>query len=124
MKLRIQGSSIRLRLKQAEVTALGRDGRVTDHTELPGGLRFSYLLEPADVQAVAVEWQERELRVRIPRPAAEEWVGSEQVGIEASIATQGSDDLRVLIEKDFKCLHKRPGEDESDNYPHPAESES
>ena len=30
----------------------------------------------------------------------------------------GSEDLGILIEKDFQCLHK-PGERDPDAYPHP-----
>jgi hypothetical protein len=43
-----------------------------------------------------------------------DWVESDQVGIEARSDTG----VELLIEKDFKCLH-RSAEQEPDAYPHP-----
>ena len=46
--------------------------------------------------------------VTLPTRAAMQWMESDEPGIEASTGT-----LRLLIEKDFQCLHREaaPGED-------------
>ena len=123
MKLRIQGDSIRLRLKQAEIAELADRGRVVDRMRLPGRAAFTYGCEVGRVSRLSLDWRGFDLWVILPRDVATAWTSSDEVSIEASVALGvDSDELRVLVEKDFRCLHKRVGEDESDNYPHPAES--
>jgi len=49
-----------------------------------------------------------------------EWKEDDKVGFDTVLATGNGEHLRIVIEKDFKCLH--PGknrEPELDNYPHP-----
>ena len=46
---------------------------------------------------------------------AEEWANSDRV----SLVNKSENGISVLIEKDFQCLHKRPDEDESQNFPNP-----
>jgi hypothetical protein len=50
----------------------------------------------------------------VPMQVMTEWVESDQVSIEA-LSQAG---VRVLIEKDFQCLHKSDEQD-PDAYPHP-----
>jgi hypothetical protein len=51
--------------------------------------------------------------VTLPTAVATEWIESDQTGIEASIGA-----LRLLIEKDFQCLHREPASGE-DAFPNP-----
>ncbi len=118
MKLRIQGSSIRLRLKQPEVTTLAETGRVEDRIEIGPGAALTYALETSDVSALSVRLDGSDITVLLPRDQAAEWTDTDNVGLEAELATD-SGTLQVLVEKDFQCLHRRPKEDESDNFPHP-----
>lgn len=120
MKLRIRGNSVRLRLTQSEVAALAAEGEVSERTAFGGGSDFSYALSAdprADrVQAALVGGR---LSVTLPAAVAAEWAASERVGIEAEQPGDAGETLRILIEKDFACLAERPGEDDSDAYPHP-----
>lgn len=50
----------------------------------------------------------------VPKYVMTEWTESDQVSIEA----QSLAGMKVLIEKDFQCLHE-PGEYDPDAYPHP-----
>lgn len=120
MKLRVRGNSVRLRLEQAEVEAFGRDGRVADRAALDPRMPLHYGLLAADVDQVELAYGGGHLTVRIPRALARAWSEGDDVGLEARVAV-GDESVKVLVEKDFRCLHKRPGEDESDQYPHPAE---
>jgi hypothetical protein len=45
-----------------------------------------------------------------------QWTESDEVGIEASTGT-----LKLLIEKDFRCLHREP-EPGEDSFPNPLAS--
>lgn len=120
MKLRIRGNSVRLRLTRPEVAALAAEGEVSEHTAFGGGSRFSYALR-SDPRATRVHaaFAEGSVSVTLPSRMAAEWAASEQVGIEAGQPADEGETLRILVEKDFACLAERPGEDDSDAYPHP-----
>jgi len=49
------------------------------------------------------------------------WATTDLVGLEHQIQLKGEEKLAILIEKDFKCLQERPGEDEEDMFPNPDE---
>jgi hypothetical protein len=61
------------------------------------------------------------IRVTIPRDHVREWASTGQVGIEAMQQVAGGADLKILVEKDFKCLQPRADESEADRFPNPAE---
>jgi hypothetical protein len=60
------------------------------------------------------------LDVVLPRAVGRDWAEADQVGIEVEViaGSQGRP-LRLLIEKDFKCLHGG-SETIPDAYPNPA----
>lgn len=119
MKLRIKGDSLRLRLSQTELQTFAETGRVADSIRFPGGRSLSYVLtKDAVVGEVTADFAEDAITVRLPAALAQEWAGSDRVGMEQRQVLEGGE-LRLLIEKDFQCLTERPGEDESDNFPHP-----
>lgn len=122
MKIRIQGNSIRLRLSQSEVKIFGETGRVED------GIRFGpaaadaffYALQSADVPEISAGFTANRIKILVPAGLGTHWASSkEEVGIEHLVRIEQGESLRILVEKDFKCLADRPGEDESDNFPNP-----
>lgn len=120
MKLRIYKNSVRLRLSQTEVKLIGEGKPVEESLVFPGGQVFSYLLHAMDTEHnISVQFVKNTLRVSVASPLAASWAHSEQVGLEATLENTDNGDLFILIEKDFQCLHKRPSEDESDNFPNP-----
>jgi hypothetical protein len=124
MKLRIKGNSIRLRLTQSEIRRIGAGGTVREEVLFgTGHFAYALLTDPA-LSAPDARFGDGELQVRLPAALAAEWAFSEQVGIEERIAGREGSPLHLLIEKDFQCLHKRPGEDESDHFRNPAARET
>ncbi len=120
MKLRIKGNSIRLRLTQSEISRINL-GQVIREEVCFGTGHFSYALltDPA-IRTPDARFREGEIQVRLPPDQAARWALSDQVGIEEQIAGSEGHRLHILVEKDFQCLHKRPGEDESDHFRNPA----
>lgn len=119
VKLRIKDNSLRLRLTRGEVDALASDGRVGSAVLFPGGARFEYAIESvAGPAAPAADYAGDRVRVIVPEAAVRDWASSEQVSISGE-QPLGGDSLSILVEKDFACLAPRPGEDESDMFPHP-----
>jgi hypothetical protein len=115
LKLRIQGNSLRLRLTQKEVAQLRDLGRVESFIEFAPGCALVYLLESSlHAKSVTANFDGQAIQVMAPKQVMTEWTKSDQVSIEA----QWLAGLKLLIEKDFQCLHE-PGAYDPDAYPHP-----
>jgi hypothetical protein len=119
MKLRIRGNSIRLRLTQSEITQLAAEGFVREKTRFPGSAFGYELRTDPHAREVSAVFENGKISVTVPLEQALTWVGTDQVGIEASQPAASDGDLRILIEKDFACTSRRTGEDESDAFPNP-----
>jgi Family of unknown function (DUF7009) len=115
LKLRIQGNSLRLRLSQREVAQIHDHGRVESSIVFAPDCTLVYLLQVSIwVRSTEAVFHGNSIRVTAPRKLVAEWVESQQV----SIVATSSAGLRVLIEKDFQCLHN-PNQQDIDAYPHP-----
>jgi hypothetical protein len=123
MKIRIKGNSIRLRLSQIEVQLFDNEGIVKEETHFGmGNTQFLYaLVSDENAENINAVFQNNEIRVIVPEQLGNDWAKTDTVGISAKIPINEEQFLAVLIEKDFKCLTVREGEDESDNFPNPNE---
>lgn len=121
VKLRLRDNSIRFRLSQGEVQTLQEEGLVKAHTDFPGDRDFHYVVEstPASVKPLAF-FSDRVLTVRLPDTTVRRWATSDEVSIRAEQLLDGGEVLSILVEKDFRCLQPREGEDEADLFPHPS----
>jgi hypothetical protein len=119
MKLRIKGSSLRLRLTQGEVQELAERGEVEDSVRFSAGAALVYRLRrDATSREISAGYAENVVEIRVPERAALEWCRTDVVTL-AHSQPGPDDELRIVIEKDFACLAPREEEDESDNFPHP-----
>ncbi len=124
MKLRIRGNSIRLRLLKGEIDALGRHEQVVETTRLGAGPanKLTYILGTHTEKAtILTNWADGTLLVTVRENLATELAQTSKVSLSEKIAFE-DEVLKVLIEKDFKCLTARPDEDESDNFQNPQET--
>ena len=123
MKLRIKGNSLRLRLTQAEVQRVAEGKAVQEQVSFGSALPslwYTLTVEPNAPQITA-QYQDHTVRVILPEALAHPWATTEQVSLEATLPLNG-EELYILVEKDFQCLHQRPREDEHDQFPNPAAS--
>ena len=115
MKLRLRGNSLRLRLTRNEVTRLADSGlveeSVTFGTDPDAVLVFR--IRSAEVQDAT--HAAGRIDVTVPALSVREWAEGTAEGIYFETAAH----LRVAVEKDFRCLAPREGEDDSDAYEHP-----
>jgi len=123
MKLRLYRNSIRFRLSQSEVIELNEQGLLSESISF--GInqedQISYFLEQTPEENIHSSFQNNQLKVYIPQALIHGWANNpEEVGIYAELSLAEKNTLKVIIEKDFKCLVDRPGEEESDLYPNPA----
>ncbi len=112
MKLRLEGNSIRLRVRKSDINALQENGTITETLTFPSGDIFQYQLRTnktsLDIDSQLIS---NILIVSIPLSIAANWMQTAAVGIEKTL----SNGLFILIEKDFPCTD-RPWEDASDTF--------
>jgi hypothetical protein len=116
MKLRLRHNSVRLRLTQGEVAQLRDAGSIEEYVEFGPDQRLTYRVDSSPGEtSIRVEYNGGNILLSVPAAMVTGWANSEQVGMEAD------GPLRVLIEKDFKCLDPSDPEDNVDTFPNPLE---
>ncbi|UTW60925.1 hypothetical protein KFE98_12930 [bacterium SCSIO 12741] len=113
MKLRIQGQSVRLRLKKSEVDQFANTGSCQEKLNFPDSGALSYSLIRFEGENVSAEWENQELKVLVPGEVAQKWASTERVGFRGKCKLPDGSSLDILVEKDFKCL---TGEDKGDDF--------
>lgn len=125
MKLRILDDSLRLRLSQGELERLRTRGRVEAAIGFGPGpeqqLVYALVVAP-EAQRIGATFTEREIVVTLPKAMAEAWATGDTVGLSAQQSIGPDRTLALLVEKDFKCLQPRPGEESYDGFPNPGSS--
>ena len=119
MKLRTRGNSIRLRLEQHEIKNLVTQGAITESIAFAPNQSFKYTLAASDNGEFSSKYQNGEIRIEIPLSLAKGWSESEEEGIYQTLNPNTDFEVKLAVEKDFQCLHKRPDEDESGLFPNP-----
>lgn len=120
MKLRIKGNSIRLRLTKTDVSKLCSEGWVEEQTHFPGAV-LKYRLEASSEEKHSAQFSNNILSVHIPASFVSVWKENDVVGTEGWYKTENNPDLKILVEKDFKCLDATH-ESQEDNYENPNQS--
>lgn len=112
MKLRIEGNSIRLRIKKSDLNRLHTEGVVHEMVAFIKGFNFHYELK-TDEKAAQIDavFTHSTITISIPLSIATAWINSETVGLENTL----ENGLFILIEKDFPCK-TRENEDKDDTF--------
>lgn len=121
MKLRILGNTLRMRLSQSEIAILDDVGTIKQQTDFGlGSDLLSYSIEMDEsIEEPKASFEKNHIKIGLPRNLGNEWIQSDKTGIENREYTIQGEGLKLLIEKDFQCLHQRRNEDESDSFPNP-----
>ncbi|HEY3738431.1 MAG TPA: hypothetical protein VGL53_01240 [Bryobacteraceae bacterium] len=118
MKIRLFGDSIRLRLNQAEVESLAAGGAVEMVIPFPGEA-FACTVQPSG-NSIEVRHSGGRLSILIPQAQTTAWAASAEVGMYADQQpSSGGAVLRVLIEKDYRCVHNPDAPDNAGTFPNP-----
>jgi hypothetical protein len=120
MKIRIQGSSIRFRLKQFEVQDFKEKGIVQERIAFGDATedQLHFILRATDEQNLSIEQHGTTIQLNVPKELKEDWTNTDRVGFEERLITTKGKQITVLVEKDFKCLD-RSDEEEVGSYPNP-----
>jgi hypothetical protein len=122
MKLRMLGDTLRLRLSRSEVERMGTQGRVEEVVhfgpEPDDQLRYA-LVSDAEARAMFARFSRGVISVFVPTAQVRHWASTDQVGLRVAQSIDGGRTLEILVEKDFRCLEPRPGEEAYDGFPNP-----
>lgn len=125
MKLRVRGNTVRIRVSQTEMAAIGEAGVAEDAVEFGPGSRLRYRVEVVPVGTVGASYEGDCVTVLLPRAAVERWQQPDEVSIAGEQALPEGATLKILVEKDFACLAPREGEeDDGDLFPNPRDAGS
>jgi hypothetical protein len=119
MKLRIKGNSMRLRVSPSEMKRLLIAGRIEEviHFGPEADAKLTYALEQAaSNQEIAVRYRPQEVTVVLSTENARNWAEGDEVGIYGAFYV-GHGQLELVVEKDFACLDRREGNE--DTFPNP-----
>ncbi|UYZ59828.1 DUF7009 family protein [Hymenobacter latericus] len=113
MKLRLEDSTLRLRLSDEEVQQFAQTGHLASVVPLAPGPdgRLTYALQLADDDSTAAEQTLRvaytpgTLSVLVPASLAQRWLAPDQIGLSATLRLTDGNELRILVEKDLGCRH-------------------
>jgi hypothetical protein len=122
MKLRIRGNSIRLRLGPSEVHRIRNKGIVEESITFDpsGHQRLDYVLcTGPNLLAVTASLHDGRIVVRVPNTLMQQWVETDQVGIESIQVNSDGGELKILIEKDFECVDAPDDGSQEDTFPNP-----
>jgi hypothetical protein len=112
MKLRLEGNSIRLRVRKSDLIKLQKEGAIKETLLFPNNKSFNYqLMTDNNADSINAELSTEGMTVLIPLSIATTWLNSDAVGLEQTL----NSGLFILIEKDFPCTD-RPWEDTSDTF--------
>ncbi|MBB6238806.1 hypothetical protein HDC90_003453 [Pedobacter sp. AK013] len=112
MKIRIKGNSLRYRLTQSEVAALGMVGFLSERTHF-ASQALEYAIMTTSEGQLTADFSENRIVLNMPEKMIGELVNTDKVGF-----SDVSGPVSLLIEKDFTCLDNVE-EDQSDNFPNP-----
>jgi hypothetical protein len=124
MKLRINGNSVRFRVRRSEVARLIHFGHVeeTVYFTPSDDVRLVYVLrEDPALTCPTLLYRSGEVVIALPTRTATEWAGSDQVGIYAAVDLGPRGTLNLIVEKDFACLDLSDA-DNADTFPNPIAS--
>lgn len=116
MKLRLRHNSIRMRLSRSELESFKESGLAEDSVEFPS-TPLVYILNSSDeCKEIQASFNNGWITVNVPAAMGRKWAESDQVGIENKYRG-----ISILIEKDWACLERRPGDEEenTDTFPRP-----
>lgn len=121
MKLRIRGDALRLRLSQGDLDTLVQTGVVGEAVHFGGAVpQLRYELRAVDAaSALAASFDGAAIVIEIPRAWVMRLSQTDEVGVRGEQAIDGTRTLSLLVEKDFRCLVPREGEDDSDGFGRP-----
>ncbi len=120
MKIRIAPQSIRIRIKPAELATLHATGSLHQGLTMgpsPDHVLTFKLLVTADSPLLSISYTTKEVLVSVSPMLVAEMQETERVGASVTQELKAGGSLKIIVEKDFKCLTHR--DEDVDAFPNP-----
>lgn len=111
MKIRIRGNSIRYRLDKNDIDVLKETDRLEEHTWIGAHTLHFCIRSRNNIVQPAIKLEGSGIHLSVPSPVIEKWIGSDETGFNFDIINPDGSALKILVEKDFKCLTVRDEDD-------------
>ena len=99
---------------------LGETGAVEDQVRFGAGAALTYRLKrDGTASQIRATFANGTVEIRLPEKAALDWCGSDEVTLSGQQPAAPDAELQIVVEKDWRCLTAREGEDESDHFDNP-----
>jgi len=122
MKIRIKGNSIRYRLDKVDIELLQELNKVEDMTHI-GDHVLHFCIRAREIPEPAIRMENNGVHLSVPLSQITQWITTDQVGFNQDFPNPDGTILKILVEKDFKCLTERD-EDDSQAFDNPQAGES
>lgn len=117
MKIRFRKNSIRYRLDQVDIRSLKEKGFCEERIDIPpANMLFSLNVSEGDAKSILFDLSY--LKLDIPSELIASVIEGSRNGFECEIPGTGDSVLKILVERDFRCLVPRREED-SDAFDNP-----
>lgn len=117
MKIRLRGNSIRYRLDKTDIELLETTGKVESITHIGAGT-LHFCVRSKEITDPVIKLEHDGVHLLVPAARLTNWYAPDQVGFEVVLPNTDGSELKILVEKDFKCLTER-NEDESQSFDNP-----
>lgn len=117
MKIRLRGNGIRYRLDKTDIELLETTGKVESITHIGAGT-LHFCIRGKEITDPIIKLEQDGVHLLVPLTRLADWYTPEQVGFELILPNADGSELKILVEKDFKCLTER-NEDESQSFDNP-----
>jgi hypothetical protein len=101
---------------------LKAESQIVEQVGFPNSQSLLYGIKLGGSELTAI-FEDHAITISIPFENGQEWIDSDQVGIETHLAIGSGKSLHLLLEKDFPCKD-RPEEDKTDLFQDLAQSNS
>ena len=108
-------------MSRDEVVAADEQGIVEGQTRFPDGSVFTFALEALEnSSAASASYTSDRMVVKLPAPKISEWAKDDSaVSLHGEVEFPLGGHLKVLVEKDFRCVSPRGDEDQSNLFQNP-----
>ncbi|MEO6289627.1 MAG: hypothetical protein ABIO76_06890 [Ginsengibacter sp.] len=121
MKIRIKGSSIRVRLSKSETELFAVKGYLEERTDFASST-FTYCVRSTEEKNLGADFIDGNITIYIPQHLLKQWAETNLISLDYNMPIDNNKHLYILLEKDFKCIDAVVNEDQSDYFENPAKS--
>ncbi|POY35462.1 hypothetical protein C3K47_15490 [Solitalea longa] len=117
MKIRIKANTIRFRLDKNDILLINESGHTKEETSIANG-KLHFCIKSKPIETAVIKLDPFSVHLLVPETQLLNWSKSDENGLYLSLKNDDQSELKIAIEKDYKCLTER-NEDETASFDNP-----